>query len=821
VTPPHRTERFSALELGGRTDGLPLQLTSFVGRERELEEIGACLDETRLLTLTGPGGSGKTRLALAATARLSEGFEDGVRWVWLAPISDPALVAEAVADAVGVRETPGLAPTEAIVERVGDSELLLALDNGEHVVEACAVLADTLLRFCPGLKILSTSREILDVAGETAWAVPPLSLPVPGEESDFESIGRYEAVRLFVERAEVAAPGFALTRENAAAVARVCERLDGIPLAIELAAARVKVLSVGQISERLDDALGLLTGGSRTAPSRHKTLRGALDWSHGLLPEGEKVLFRRMSVLVGEFTLDTAERVCAGEGLEASEVLTLLSRLVDKSLVMVVGREEEARYRLLTTVRQYAQEKLNRSREEREVRRRHALYFLGLAEGAEDALKGPGQEEWLDRLEGELGNLRAALAWSLECADAEDAEAGIRLSGALWRLCYLRGHYGQGRAWLEAALSCEAPSAREPRARALTGAGVLALLQCEYGRAEEHLEEGMALYRELGDVHGEAAALQVLGSVARERGLYDKAEAYHGESLRLWRGLGDEYEAARSLNYLGFVAWLQEDHDRAAELCGQTLADFRRFGDAEGISWALISLGSATLYTGDPARAEPLLEESLATSRRAGYREGVAWSLNQLGVAAHRRGDQEKAEELLRESLKVHRELGDKWRIASVLEGLASTARARGLPERSAQLFGAADLLRATLLAPTPPVERADRDAGLSAARAALGEERFEKALAAGRAIPPEEAIALAATETASPRQATSMPHDLTAREVEVLKLVAEGLTDAQVAEKLYLSPRTIGHHLRSIYRKLRVPSRAAAATAALERGLI
>lgn len=823
MTPPRRTglAPARASSAGGRLDGLPLQLTSFVGRERELREIGACLEETRLLTLTGPGGCGKTRLALAATARISEGFEDGVRWVWLAPVSDPALVAETVADAVGVREAPGLSPAEAIVEQVGDGEVLLALDNCEHVVEACADLADTLLRSCPGLKILCTSREVLDVAGEAAWTVPPLSLPDPGETPDVGSLERYEAVRLFVERAEVAAPGFVLSAENAAAVARVCARLDGIPLAIELAAARVKVLSVGQISDRLDDSLGLLTGGSRTAPSRHKTLRGALDWSYGLLPEGEKVLFRRMSVLVGEFTLETAEKICAGEGLDGSEVLVLLSRLVDKSLVMVVGREDEARYRLLATVRQYAREKLARAEEELEIRRRHALFFLDLAEGAETALKGPGQEEWLDRLEGELGNLRAALDWSLRCAREEDAEVGLRLAGALWRVCYLRGHYGQGRAWLEAALSCDAPSALGPRARALTGAGVLALLQCEYAEAEEHLEEGMALYRELGDARGEAAALQVLGSVARERGLYERAEAYHGGSLRLWRELGDEYEAARSLNYLAFAAWLQEEHERARELCDQTLATFRRFGDAEGIAWALISLGSSALYAGDPRRAEPLLEESLAASQRAGYREGVAWSLNQLGVAALRRGDPDRAEGLLRESLKVHRELGDKWRLASVLEGLAGAARARGLPERAARLFGASDVLRETLSAPTPPVERPDRDAGLSAARADLGNGEFDRALAAGRATKLDEAVALAASEAPAPRPSTSLPHELSPREVEVLKLVAEGLTDAQVAERLFLSPRTIGHHLRSIYRKLRVPSRAAAATAALEKGIL
>ncbi len=827
MTTPRRTGSGSgpALARGNGLDDLPLQLTSFVGRGRELVEIEELLDATRLLTLTGPGGCGKTRLAMAAVGRIAEDFEDGACWVWLAPISDPTLVPEAVAAAVGVSEAPGLSPAEAIVEHVGDGDLLLALDNCEHVVEACAGLVDLLLRSCPGIGILCTSREALDVAGETAWPVPPLSRPDPGEEIvDPAGLARYEAVGLFVERAAVAAPGFELTAENAAAVTRVCAKLEGMPLAIELAAARVRVLSVEQIYQRLDDALGLLTAGSRTSPSRQRTLRGALDWSHELLPEEERALFRRLSVFVGGFALEDAERVCAGDELAEGDVLLLLSRLVDKSLVMVVEREGEARYRLLATVRQYAQEKLHASGEEPRTRGRHARSFLELAERADAELAGPGQEGWLDRLEGELGNFRAALKWSLASGDATpgDADVGLRLAGALWQFCYLRGYYGEGAGWLEEALAIDKTSESAPRAEALTGAGVLALLRCEYGRAEERLEDGLALHRELGDARGEASTLQVLGSVARERGLYGKAEAFHEQSLALWRGLEDEREIARSLNYLSFAAWLQERYDRAVELGTQTLATFRRLGDAEGVVWALINLGSAALYSDDLGRAEELLEESLAVSRRAGYKEGIGWSLNQLGVAARRRGDTAGAEERLRESLKVHRDLGDTWRIVSVLEALAETAGARGLPERAANLFGVAEVLREKISTPIPPVERPDRDERALAARTRLGEEGFEGALAWGRAMALEEAVALAAQETPDPHnRPVSLPHELSAREVEVLQLVAEGLTDAQVAERLSLSPRTVGHHLRSIYRKLRVPSRAAAAKSALELGLI
>ena len=820
MTSPHHTEGPTPTRIG-RLDDLPLQLTSFVGRERELEEIEDLLGETRLLMLTGPGGCGKTRLAMMAAERVADGFEGGVGWVWLAPVSDQTLVPRTVASALGAREAPGLSPTEALVERIGDSEVLLVLDNCEHLIEACAALVDGILRSCPGLKVLGTSREPLNIAGETAWSVPPLSRPAPDDAFDPGELARYEAVRLFVERAWVAAPGFQLTAENAAAVARVCERLDGLPLAIELAAARVRVLSVEQISHRLDNALGLLTEGGRMAPFHQRTLRGALDWSHDLLPEEEQVLFRRLSVFGDGFELGMAEGICSGSGLDGGDVLPLLSRLVDKSLVLVTDREGEARYRLLATVRQYAEEKLRLSGEEPETRRRHARFYLELAEQAGPEFTGPNQEEWLDRLEGELGNLRAAMRWSLGSGGPGDAEVGLRTAGALWRFCYLRGYYGEGRGWLERALALDEPVRSSPHARALTGAGVLALLQCDYEPAEERLEESLALYRELNDGRGEASVLQVLGSVARERGYYERAKAYHEESLALWRVLGDDGEIARSLNYLGFAAWLQEDFDQAVELCTQTLGMFRRPGDAEGVAWALISLGSAALYGGDRARAEALLEESLATSRHAGYREGIAWSLNQLGVAAYRGEEPGRAETLLRESLKVHRNLGDRWRIASVLEGLAEVACSRGLTERATRLFGAAEALREAISTPIPPCERDDRDRGVSAARAGLGEETFARARARGRALTLEEAIAQASEVSHPPEVPAPLTHDLSAREVEVLGLVAEGLTDAQVAERLFLSPRTVGHHLRSVYRKLEVPSRAAAAKTALERGLI
>jgi predicted ATPase len=389
---------------------LPSELSSFVGREKELAEVKRLLENTRLLTLTGSGGCGKTRLALAAASELVEGFEDGVWLVELASLADPSLVPQSVAYALGVREQPGRTPTEALSDYLGSRKVLLLLDNCEHLVEACAELAEALLHSCAELRVLATSREALGITGEVAWLVPSLSLPDLRRLPDIESLPRYESARLFVERAAAVKPTFTLTEQNAAAVAQVCYRLDGIPLAIELAAARAKVLPVEQIADRLDDSIGLLAAGSRTAMPRHRTLHATMDWSHELLPDEERALFRRLSVFAGGFTLEAAESVCTGGGLERGEVLDLLSHLVDKSLVIMREEGGEGRYRLLETVRQYGREKLSASSEAEQASERHAGYYLALAEEAEPELKGAGQVAWVERLEQERDNLRAAMA---------------------------------------------------------------------------------------------------------------------------------------------------------------------------------------------------------------------------------------------------------------------------------------------------------------------------------------------------------------------------------------------------------------------------
>ena len=504
----------SVVEFPRNSDGehlpnnLPLELSSFVGRDREVAKIEALLAEHRLLTLTGPGGSGKTRLALAVASEVLEAFEDGAWLVELAPLSDPNLVPQAVTSALGVRETPGTTLVDSLRAHLHLRGTLLVLDNCEHLIASCASLAETLLRHCPHLRILATSRESFRVSGETIFTVPPLSLPDPHRLPDADSFSHYEAARLFVDRAKGVKPDFALTEGNALAVAQICYRLDGIPLAIELAAARTRVLSVEQISERLKESFGLLSGGGRTAMAHHGTLGATMDWSHDLLSEEEKVLFRRLSVFAGGFTLEAAEAVGSGGGIEEGEVLDLLTSLVDKSLVVFEERQDgTVRYRLLETVRQYASEKLERSREEDEVGSRHALFFLALAEEVEPKINTAGRLRWLERLENEHDNLRAALAWSR--AEGTRGETSLQLVAALFWFWFHSGYFSEGRGWLCGALATAegtgerpAPASPAARGKALCGAGLLAWMQGDQAAAGSRLEESVTLWRELRDTAG-------------------------------------------------------------------------------------------------------------------------------------------------------------------------------------------------------------------------------------------------------------------------------------------------------------------------------
>jgi predicted ATPase/DNA-binding CsgD family transcriptional regulator len=767
-------------------DDPPLGLTSFVGREREISELERLLaDGARLLTLTGPGGSGKTRLASALALEVVEGFEDGVWWVDLAPVLDPDLVPQAVAKVLNVPETPGRSLTDAIAEDLRELEILIVLDNCEHLVEACALLAEALLRACRGLVVLATSREALGIAGEKNFPVPPLSLPDPEHLRTSENLAKYEAIKLFVDRARAVAPDFRLTEANAPGVATLCERLDGMPLAIELAAARVRVLSVEQISSRLDESFDLLAGDNRTASPRQRTLGAAMDWSHDLLSEKERILFRRLSVFAGGFTLDGAEAVCVGEGVEPEEVIDLLSDLVAKSLVVVAERDGAARYRLLETVRQYASDKLEGSREAERVRERHARYYLALAEAAESELEE--QEAWLLRLEAEHANFRAVLSWALypqdEVSEAR-AELGLRLAASLAEGRFWNA-YGpnEGQGWLEKALARSDASPEDLRAKAFSHAGFLAIWHGDYQRSAALLEEAMALYKELGDKPG----------------------------------------VATSIFQLGNMAWHAGDHKRGRALRLEAEALRLELADPQAIGLLLYFLGMAAVAEGDHDLVMALSEEGLELNRELGDLRGMAMCLTLLGVSALEQRDHERAAALYEEDLRLLRQLKDKTGTAYGLRGMAGAAALRGDAARAARLWGTAEAVGEAIGLPLSPFDRIhpDYEALLNTAR--LGDEAtWEAALAEGRTMTPEEAIEYALTSeqtTPASKKATASP--LSARETEIVALVAEGLTNPQVAQRLYLSPRTVGQHLRSIYRKLGVSSRAAAAREASERELI
>jgi len=765
---------------------LPAELTSFVGRGREVEDLETLLEgEARLVTLTGPGGCGKTRLALSAASRLAGGFEDGVWWVELAPLSDPALVPQAVASAIGVREAPGRSPTEALLEHLESREPLLVLDNCEHLVQCCADLVDTLLRSCPRVRVLATSRETLGIVGERAWLVPSLALP--GQQSSIEEMMQSEAINLFAERARAVVSTFELTEHNAPAVARVCRMLDGMPLAIELAAARVRVLSVGQISSRLQDSFALLSGGSRTALPRQRTLKAAIDWSYELLSENERILLGRLSVFAGGWTLEAAEAVGSGGGIGREEVLDLLAHLVDKSMVVSgAGAEGALRYGMLEPVRQYGEQKLEESGEAARVRKRHAEYYLALAEEAEPELKGAGQAQWLGRLERDRGNLRSALGWSSESGNAE---LGLRLAGALERFWWARGHLSEGRRWLEMGLAGSGESPAAARAQALNEAGWLALWQDDLQRAVEFLEESLDSFEELED----------------ERGI------------------------ATSLTNLGHAVLHQDDKERLKALSREAETLRERFVDRWAIAELLIFLGMAALYEGDHQRAVALLEESMASFRDLEDTQRVTICVTYLWMAALEGGEHDRAAALLEEDFRRLQRLEIKPRIQIYdgLMGLAVLAALGGRRARATRLCGAAETLReainlSLLIWDHTPT---NFETQLNTARSRLEETAWEAAWAEGRAMSPEEAVDYALSEGekpgSSPPSTTSYPAGLSAREVEVLRLVAKGLTNPQIAKELFISPRTVDRHLNSVYRKVGVSSRVAAARFATEHDLL
>ncbi len=686
---------------GTRTN-LPGELTSFIGRHRELAEVKHLLASSRLLTLTGAGGCGKTRLALRVARDLLDAFPDGVRLVEFAALADGALVPQAAAAALDVREEPRSPLTETLAASLRDKSALIVLDNCEHVLRASSTLVETILRSCPAVKILTTSREPLGIAGERSWRVPSLSMPEPPAEGGASAGPSSEAVRLFADRASAVSPSFALTGENGGAIAQICRRLDGIPLAIELAAARVRVMSVHQVAARLDDRFRLLTGGSRSAVPRQRTLAALIDWSYDLLTEPERALLRRLSVFAGGWTLEAAGAVSPGDEYETLDLLTML---VDKSLVIADDSPKEKRYRMLETVRQYAADRLLAAPQRDEsvdARDRHAAWYLGLAERAEMHLQGRDQGAWLARLELEHDNLRTAWDW-LATRPAGGTQI-LSLGGALWRFWVTRGHLTESRRRLAEALArpdTSAPTAA--RAKALSGAGTAAWGQADFAAATDLLSESLRIRRELNDRSGVAASLNNLGLVAADAGGPDAARAMYEESLRIRRELNDKAGEAAVLNNLGLLEYRAGRYAAARDLHERSLAIKRQTQDRRAIAYSLGNLAYVALAEGEAARARDLAEECLAISRETGDQRGMAEAIELLGSQA-----------------------------------------AAGTPARAVRLYAAADALRRAIGAPPPAHERAEHLRRLAAASAAVGDAAFAAHWNHGLAMTLEDAITLA-----------------------------------------------------------------------------
>ena len=761
---------------------LPEPLTSFVGRERELAELQELLRDSRLLTLTGTGGVGKTRLAMCIASAVLNRYGDGVWLVELATLRDADLVPQEVISALELKEQPGKRLTETLVEHLQSKHLLLILDNAEHLLAACAQLADTVLRQCAKVTVLVTSRERLGVPGELTYRVPSLSIPDPKRDATALSLVDYESVRLFSERAKLHVPHFAVTDRNAPALANICRRLDGIALAIELAAARVRSMSIEEVNQRLDQRFSLLTTGARTLPRRQQTLRAAIDWSYDLLSDDEKALFCAVSVFAGGFTLETAEQVCAGEDIPARDVLDLLTSLADKSLVIPEERASATRYRMLETVQQYAAQELQQLGNQAHWDRRHDAHFLALAEEAEPRLTGQDQQAWLDRLETEHDNMRSALARTT--ATVGDGEAGLRLASAIARFWLVRGYLAEGRGWLSRLLAAKPDAPTTTRAKAINWAGILAWKQGDYPAAFASYEQSLTMRRELGDRRGVGAVLNNQGLLAYEQGDYATARVLHEESIAIDRELGDRWGVAVSLIHLGGLAMMQGDYSSARAMNEESLAIFRELGDRghianalrnlgslcnqqgqlpaaralyeeslvicrelgdrSGIAWARNGLGVTARQDEDYPAARELFEESLAIFRELGDREGIANALNNLGLVAAARGDFAAARALQEESLMLYRALGDRSGIATSIEGLAGVAFASNEPRRAACMWGAMERLREEIGAPMMPRERRHYNRTVAAAAALDDLAAFDLAWQEGRAMAPDQAITYA-----------------------------------------------------------------------------
>lgn len=861
--------------LDDHPNNLPVQPTLLIGREQEIAQACQLLrrSEVRLLTLTGPGGVGKTRLALQVAAELGDLFPDGVFLVALAPLSDPQLVVPTIAQTLEIPELSYQLPLTTLMTALKEKHLLLLLDNFEQVAVAASQLAE-LLTACPKVKLLVTSRVGLHLRAEHEFAVPPLAAPALKQRlPDLVTLSQYEAVRLFIERAQAVKPDFQVTNANAPAVAEICVRLDGLPLAIELAAARSKAFPPQTLLARLKQGLAVLATQVRDLPPRQQTLRSTISWSYNLLPLEEQQLFRRLAVFVDGCTCQAVEQVCTAASTLEGDILEILASLVDKSLLQ--QREQvdgEPRFWMLQTLREYGLERLATEGEIETTRRAHAAYYLTQVEEAEPHLRGTEQGKWLSWLEWEHENLRASLTFLLGRAleGIEQAEQALRICSALFWFWYICGYVREGRAFLEQALVSSEGVGTRPRAKALFVAGHLAFAQDDYEQVEAYLEESLALFRDLGDTRGIATSLRVLGSAAWTRSQYARASALLEEAALLYRQVGDRVAPADYLTELAHVCCSKGEYDRARSLLEEGLALARALSDQGRTGWMLYHLARLHFEAeGDLDKARSLAEEGLALWRQVGHTWGIGNLLNLLAEIALRQGEEARAYALAEESVALLKERGDRWATVQALLGFMRVLTAQGIfemarrlseeslailreigskeflaacleilgevvaaqeePLWAVRLWGSAHRLRAEIGAVQPPIYRTNYERALAAVRRDLGEQVFATAWAHGQAMTPDQAlttreVALPPLEVNSvppARQPSPAPVRLTRRELEVLHLLTEGYTNPQIAERLVVSLPTVNTHVTSIFNKLGVNSRSAATRYAVQHHLL
>jgi non-specific serine/threonine protein kinase len=771
-------------------NNIPIPLTSLVGREKEVTEISLVLTTTRLLTLLGPGGVGKTRLAIETSNSVADKYSHGVCWVNLESLMDPLLVPQTIAKALDLYLTPNQAPSDLVENYLQSKHLLLVLDNCEHLISTCAELVEHILNISTKLQVLITSRAELGIFGEVTWHVPSLPVPDLNPLPALQYLLEYPSISLFLERAAAVSPGYTLSELNSMPIALICQKLDGIPLAIELAAARIKLLSASEIAARLEDRFKLLTGGSRNALPRQQTLLATLDWSYELLTDSEQRLFRCLSVFADFFSLEAAEQV-AHSNLSISEhtiVLDLLVQLVTKSLIKVKietpASKTGTRYQMLETIREYARKKLTGSDETLAVHKAYLNYYIWFVKQAEPKLYNQEQSAWSDQLELELDNFRTALEWSLENKDIGSAAKLVINIGRFW---YIRGYYCEASMWLDRILALGA-IADPTRAKLLLSRGYFSQAQGEYDQAATFVETSLVIFKSLGDISGMAQANAIMGIIKVFQGEREKGIKMLEECRKTFQETGDEWQAARALLYIADTYNREGDHKKADLLSQECLSLFTKLGDSWGIAFA----------------------------------SGVA------GEIAREEGDLIQAKAYFRDNLAFLWQHGLKGEISYPLETLALIEISEQNYKHGLYLWGAAEVFRKQANAPLPPAYQSDYQKYLTVAQDKLGETAYSEFLEQGRNLAPADAINLATHDDIPlPEKPSSMgdespdEYHLTKREIEILRLVTTGMTDAQIAEQLFLSPRTISKHLESVYRKLGVNSRMAATNLAMSHNIL